>query len=77
MGVHVCVRDGPCSSLSLRQSVEMVYLTYMLAPCTPGSSLLYSRKYSTLVRRSTVIFLRYLFAHNLSFTFCDFDAVAF
>jgi len=32
---------------------------------------------STLVRRFTVIFLRYLFARDLSFTFCDFDTMAF
>ena len=32
---------------------------------------------STLVRRFILIFLRYLFAGELSFTFCDFDTVAF
>ena len=31
----------------------------------------------TSLRRSTLIFLRYLFAYGLSFTFCDFDRVAF
>ena len=32
---------------------------------------------STLVRRFILISLRYLFACELSFTFCDFDTVAF
>ena len=31
----------------------------------------------TLARRFTEIFLRYLFARDLSFTFCDSDTVAF
>ena len=31
----------------------------------------------TLVPRVTLIFLRYLFACDLSFTFCDFDTVVF
>ena len=31
----------------------------------------------TFVPRFTLIFLRYLFARDLSFTSCDFDTVAF
>jgi len=32
---------------------------------------------STLVRRFILIFLKHLFARELSLTFCDFDTVAF
>ena len=37
----------------------------------------YANAISTLVRRSILIFLRYLFPCELSITFCEFDTVAF
>ena len=37
----------------------------------------HSNKISTFVQTFILIFLRYLFACELSFTFCDFEAVAF